>query len=567
MTLVDDNFFKLSCEACLNGKSIPHIIIGDFNSPNEAFGSRITTASGTQPLEIIESHQLILLNWQGDPTYISNHSADVNVLDLALCNSKMLHLIEDVEVGDDSPGSDHLPIIITLNRYEKACLGKKKEIKTVKWSLFAESLVRQSPQSSDILYAANSPSSIDQFVSALTDSITSSKESATKTKKVMFRGEKQISRETCNLIKLRRKVLRKRKDRNLDPETMSSIRLVYNRLNKKIRKQLKEETESEFQSRANQIEETRDKSKRWRLIRTFFSTKDKHPSLRSLTKPDGILAISKEEIAEVHANRLSLTHQVSNHSIFDDIWRRKIDAEIDAKPDIFNTCSTYGWDPGDKFLSEITRENISSHIKSLKRKSAPGEDGITHSDLKSLPNSILDILCQLFNKCFLLGYFPTTWKKALIKMLPKPGKNLSESQNYHPISLLSCIGKLYERCLKVLLAGSLSCLGIANKFQAGYKAGRTCQEHLLRLTEAAHFAFKKKECLLAVFLNCEAAFDAVWHSAVKIKLLQISLPIKLVRCLSTFLDHRSLQIMIDDVRSRMYCLKPFPPWCMDILID
>jgi hypothetical protein len=58
------------------------------------------------------------------------------------------------------------------------------------------------------------------------------------------------------------------------------------------------------------------------------------------------------------------------------------------------------------------------------------------------------------NASILLNYIPNAWKTVKVIMILKPGKNLSDMESYHPISLLLIMLKLFEklilRCLKLI---------------------------------------------------------------------------------------------------------------------
>ena len=59
---------------------------------------------------------------------------------------------------------------------------------------------------------------------------------------------------------------------------------------------------------------------------------------------------------------------------------------------------------------------------------------------------ITEPLTILFNRCLNEGIFPNIWKIAHGTPLHKKGpENLCN--NYRPISLLSCVGKVLERCV------------------------------------------------------------------------------------------------------------------------
>ncbi|GFV21527.1 RNA-directed DNA polymerase from mobile element jockey [Trichonephila clavipes] len=90
-------------------------------------------------------------------------------------------------------------------------------------------------------------------------------------------------------------------------------------------------------------------------------------------------------------------------------------------------------------------EEITDIILNLNNKKAPGKDGIKNIALgKSLPLNAITCITKIFNRSLQFNYFPKEWKHAQITVLPKPKKDTKFAENYRPISLLSCLGKIYE---------------------------------------------------------------------------------------------------------------------------
>jgi hypothetical protein len=86
-------------------------------------------------------------------------------------------------------------------------------------------------------------------------------------------------------------------------------------------------------------------------------------------------------------------------------------------------------------------------ISSLKRRTAPGEDGITHVLIHHFSTAAINHLAFLFNSALTLGHFPRSWKQAKVIAILKPRKPPPNPESYRPISLLSALSKLLERVI------------------------------------------------------------------------------------------------------------------------
>lgn len=70
----------------------------------------------------------------------------------------------------------------------------------------------------------------------------------------------------------------------------------------------------------------------------------------------------------------------------------------------------------------------------------------------------------IFNKCFLDGEFPSSFKKSIVIPLYKTGDKNS-CNNYRPIAVTLSLAKLLEKCIKTRLISFLNEHKFFNKNQ------------------------------------------------------------------------------------------------------
>ena len=94
----------------------------------------------------------------------------------------------------------------------------------------------------------------------------------------------------------------------------------------------------------------------------------------------------------------------------------------------------------------ITSQSVLKELKSLDTSKATGPDGVSPHILKNCAQQLAAPLAALFTNCLKQKRWPKLWKKAsVVAVHKKDSKN--EVKNYRPISLLSVIGKIYERLI------------------------------------------------------------------------------------------------------------------------
>ncbi|GFY60461.1 RNA-directed DNA polymerase from mobile element jockey [Trichonephila inaurata madagascariensis] len=95
----------------------------------------------------------------------------------------------------------------------------------------------------------------------------------------------------------------------------------------------------------------------------------------------------------------------------------------------------------------IPPQEMMDIILKLPNRKAPGKDGIKNIALKALPLNAIPNITKIFNRFLQLNYFPQEWKHTLITVIPKSGKDSRFVENYRSISLISSLGKIFEKIL------------------------------------------------------------------------------------------------------------------------
>ena len=199
-------------------------------------------------------------------------------------------------------------------------------------------------------------------------------------------------------------------------------------------------------------------------------------------------------------------------------------------------------------VADVDAPTLIKLVKFLKRGKAPGPDNMHNEVLRlgtSTTTSLYHHLARLFTSSIRLGYIPTAWKLATLRMLLKPDKLPSFTTSYRPISLISSIMKLFERVIEQRLRFHLEHIGFINKHQSGFRKAKSTDDHPFRLSQSIIESFNRREHVVAAFPDDEKAFDNVWHNGLGFKIFQLDLPTKMTHWLSDFLVGRLIQVNVN----------------------
>lgn len=248
------------------------------------------------------------------------------------------------------------------------------------------------------------------------------------------------------------------------------------------------------------------------------------PSLPPLIKPDGSLAHTAEEKANLFASLFAESSRLDPG-----------DARPPACPD---GC-------GSSMLDiRIHQKDVRRVLRNLDVNKASGPDGIPAIVLRTCAPELSPILTRLFRLSLEAGKVPKVWKLANVQPVPKKGSR-ADPANYRPISVTSILCKTMERVLNTKLLAYLETNDILSDRQYGFRRNRSTGDLLAYATYIWSEAIERHGEALAVSLDISKAFDRVWHHSLVGKLPSFGLPAGLCAWIADFLSDRSIQVVIN----------------------
>ena len=134
-------------------------------------------------------------------------------------------------------------------------------------------------------------------------------------------------------------------------------------------------------------------------------------------------------------------------------------------------------------------------------------------------------------------------------------KNVGErstAKNYHPISLLSVVSKLFEKLVNNRIVDHLEKCGLFSDFQYGFRSSRSTADLLIVVSDRIARRFNRSEATRAVAFDISKAFDRVWHAGLLHKLKSYGISGQIFGRISFFLSNRQLQVVLDGKSSQEY---------------
>jgi len=533
------------------------LLMGDLNCNSPDIYPKSKTRpnhSGALLSEFLNSdqddhHNPCLLNDVDVPTFYEyNQGPYCNMLDLGIASQKLCSLITDFTVGDEIE-SDHRPICCNINCRPDRLITRDMAFHNfakADWEGFTLALEAATQQVAHLShFNASSPDDIDSAVESLSSCIRSSM--AATIPKFEAKDFSTLPADIILVIKSRRRLRKLFQATRID-----SLRVEANRLSNRIKSEIRCFRKRQWDGFCSSVcDYPRNTGDFWKLTKVIGGI-SKPSSISTLSSADGEKCFSETDKAELFASSLQvrMRHVQSTEAEF----AQQVKELVDNNPAFLPTTEKENviFDEMNTIFEAPISVSKLEMIISGSSNAAPGPDSIPIPVLKRLPASTLVILAAIFNSCFSTGYFPDAWKVASVVMLPKPGKPRHLASSYRPISLTSCMGKLFEKCINCRLVAFLEKTGALGDNQCAYRAHHSTDDHLVRLCHSISEALGLRQVCVAVMLDVEAAFDSVWHDGLRFRMSQLGLCSKITRLLSSYLRDRSISVRVGKSLSRSF---------------
>ena len=166
------------------------------------------------------------------------------------------------------------------------------------------------------------------------------------------------------------------------------------------------------------------------------------------------------------------------------------------------------------------------------------------------------LFCSL--KRNLESHIDTELKDVEVKSIHKMVKPLDSRDSFRPISLSSCVSKLFERIILSRLLFFLESNSILSPHQSGFRPGRSTLDKILCLFRLISDGFNKpRPCSRTILdtIDFLEAFDSVCHPTLLHTLILTGLPFCYARWTQFFLSDRRACVVFQNHKSRSFRIR------------
>ena len=155
-----------------------------------------------------------------------------------------------------------------------------------------------------------------------------------------------------------------------------------------------------------------------------------------------------------------------------------------------------------------------------------------------------ELLLRLYRMSLQLQKVPRIWKKAnVVPIHKKESQNIRT--NYRPVSLLSVVGKVFERIVFKYVFNFFRENFIISIFQSGFLPGMSTVTQLVEVYHSFCKAVEDGKEIRVIFLDISKAFDKVWRKGLLYKLRRCGINGRLLAWFVDYLTDRMQRVVVN----------------------
>ena len=208
------------------------------------------------------------------------------------------------------------------------------------------------------------------------------------------------------------------------------------------------------------------------------------------------------------------------------------------------------------FIDPVDTYEIKAIIGRLKPKQSTGFDDISCKIVKLSTPYIIEPLTHIINASITTGIVPLNMKIAKVLPIYKKG-DVSDPNNYRPVSLLPAFSKILERVMYNKVTKFFNLNNLFYKHQYGFRPKHSTTHPILQfLHDCAKSANKTpSESTLAIFCDLSKAFDVISHNILLCKMNSYGIRGISLEWFKNYLTNRVQYVSLNDHDSSQLNIK------------
>ena len=215
-----------------------------------------------------------------------------------------------------------------------------------------------------------------------------------------------------------------------------------------------------------------------------------------------------------------------------------------GEPDVIMSEET-----AENIMNPITMEELSVNINDLDTSKAEGMDNVTNAMLKNTGPAAREKLLEMYNNIMISGQTPDSWKEGDIALILKKPPN-TNINNYRPITLISCVSKLWTKIMAKRISKSIEVEDIIGPEQNGFRPNRSCSDNTFILNTLLELNKSRKKLSYLLFVDLKEAYDRVDRNILFAKLKQLNFPERFITLLTSYYFQDNVSTSSTGARSK-----------------